>query len=106
MSLTIVTYLFMLFSCPGSAPLRVFFSRCGEWELLSSCGWGLLIAVASLARAWASVLAARGLSLCGAQAWLLQGMWDLLGSRIKPASPALAGGFFTTEPPGKPKNPY
>ena len=22
---------------------------------------------------------------------------------IKPASPALAGGFFTTEPPGKPK---
>ena len=24
---------------------------------------------------------------------------------IKPASPALAGGFFTTEPPGKPKRP-
>ena len=23
---------------------------------------------------------------------------------IKPASPALAGGFFTTEPPGKPLN--
>ena len=29
-------------------------------------------------------------------------MWDLPGSRIKPVSPALAGGFFTTEPPGKP----
>ena len=27
---------------------------------------------------------------------------DLLGSGIKPASPALAGGFFTTEPQGKP----
>ena len=28
---------------------------------------------------------------------------DLPDLRIKPASPALAGGFFTTEPPGKPK---
>ena len=27
---------------------------------------------------------------------------DLLGSGIKPMSPVLAGGFFTTEPPGKP----
>jgi len=29
-------------------------------------------------------------------------MKDLPGPRIEPASPALAGGFFTTEPPGKP----
>ena len=28
---------------------------------------------------------------------------DLLDSGIKPASPALAGRFFTTEPPGKPR---
>ena len=27
---------------------------------------------------------------------------DLPDSGIKPTSPALAGGFFTTEPPGKP----
>ena len=27
---------------------------------------------------------------------------DLPGPGIEPASPALAGGFFTTEPPGKP----
>ena len=27
---------------------------------------------------------------------------DLPNSGIKPVSPALAGGFFTTEPPGKP----
>ena len=33
---------------------------------------------------------------------LLRGMWDLPGSGIKSMSPALAGGFFTTEPPGKP----
>ena len=30
-------------------------------------------------------------------------MWDLPGSGIEPMSPAAADGFFTTEPPGKPK---
>ena len=30
------------------------------------------------------------------------GTWDLPGSGIKLLSPALAGGFFTAEPPGKP----
>ena len=29
---------------------------------------------------------------------------DLLDPGIKPASPALAGGFFTIESPGKPNN--
>ena len=33
-------------------------------------------------------------------------MWDLPGPGIKPMSPALAGGFFTTEPPGKPTYHY
>ena len=33
---------------------------------------------------------------------LLQGMWDLPGSWIEHMSPELAGGFFTTEPPGRP----
>ena len=28
--------------------------------------------------------------------------WDLPDPEIEPTSPALAGGFFTTEPPGKP----
>ena len=32
-------------------------------------------------------------------------MWDLSGPGIEPMSPALAGGFFTTEPPGKPPDP-
>ena len=35
-----------------------------------------------------------GLSCCD--------MWDLPGSGIEPVSPALAGGFFTSESPGKP----
>ena len=81
----------------------------------------LLIAVASLvvgAQAlgvWASVVAARRLSNCGSQtvehrlsscgarAYLLRGMWDLLGPGLEPTSPALAGGFLTTAPPGKPQ---
>ena len=28
-------------------------------------------------------------------------MWDLPGPRLEPMSPALAGGFSTTMPPGK-----
>ena len=28
-------------------------------------------------------------------------MWDLPGAGLKPVSPALAGGFLTTAPPGK-----
>ena len=39
---------------------------------------------------------------CGEWALLLCGTWDLPRLGIKPVSPALAGGFFTTEPPGKP----
>ena len=32
---------------------------------------------------------------------MLCGMWDLPGPGLEPASPALAGGFLTTVPPGK-----
>ena len=31
-------------------------------------------------------------------------MWDLPGPGLEPVSPALAGGFLTTAPPGKPEN--
>ena len=41
------------------------------------------------------------LSSCGARAWLLRGMWDLPRPGLKSMSPALAGGFLTTAPPGK-----
>ena len=96
------------------------FSSCGERGLLFVAVRGILIVVASHcgARAlgsWASVVAVRGLSSCGswalehrlsscdARAQLLRGMWDLPGPGIKPVSPALAGGFSTTVPPGKPQ---
>ena len=35
-------------------------------------------------------------------AYLFHGMWDFPRPGIEPTSLALAGGFFTTEPPGKP----
>ena len=43
----------------------------------------------------------RRLSSCGTRALLLCGMWDLPGPGIESVSPALAGGFLTTAPPGK-----
>ena len=45
-----------------------------------------------------------GFSSCGT--WtcsLLGGVWDLRRPGIEPVSPVLAGGFVTTEPPGKPQ---
>ena len=43
----------------------------------------------------------RGFSSCGARAQLLRSMWDLPGPGLEPMSPASAGGFLTTAPPGK-----
>ena len=48
----------------------------------------------------------RRLNSCGAQAYLFHGMWDSPGLGIEPMSPALAGSFFTTEPPGKPPSVF
>ena len=56
---------------------------------------------------WVSVVVALAWALehrlsRGTLAQLLRGMEDLPRPRIEPVSPALAGGFFTTELPGKP----
>ena len=42
------------------------------------------------------------LSSCDSRAQLLRGMWDLPRPGLEPVSPALAGRFSTTAPPGKP----
>ena len=47
-------------------------------------------------------LQTRRLSSCGSQTQLLRGMWDLPRPGLEPVSPALAGRFSTTAPPGKP----
>ena len=48
-----------------------------------------------------SVVAAPGLSSCGARTSLLRVMWNLPKPGIEPMSPTLAGRFFSTAPPGK-----
>ena len=40
-------------------------------------------------------------SSSGARPQLLHGLWDFPGPGTEPVSPALAGRFFTTQPPGK-----
>ena len=47
-------------------------------------------------------LQTRRLSNCGSRAQLLRGMWDLPRPGLEPVSPALAGRFSITAPPGKP----
>ena len=49
-------------------------------------------------------LQTRRLSNCGSRAQPLRGTWDLPRPGPEPVSPALAGRFSTTAPPGKP--PY
>ena len=75
----------------------------------SSCGkqGPLFIAVRRPLTIAASLVAEhriqmRRLSNCGSRAHLLRGMWDLPGPVLEPVSPALAGRFSTTAPPGKP----
>ena len=77
----------------------------------SSCGkrGPLFIAVRRPLTVAASLVAehrlqTRRLSSCGSRAHLLRGMWDLPRPGLKPMSPALAGRFSTTAPPGKPHN--
>ena len=48
-------------------------------------------------------LQTRRLSSRGSRAQLLRGMWDLPRPGLEPVSPALAGRFSTTAPPGKPR---
>ena len=71
------------FSCCGAQALGVRASAVVAWGL-SSCG---------------SQALEHRLSSCGAQ--LLCSMWDLPGPGLKAMSPALAGRFLTSVPPGK-----
>ena len=76
------------------------FSGCGELGLLSGCGiWAHHCGCFSCCGAQAQRHV--GFSSCGTRAWLPYGMWNLPGPGIEPVSPALAGRFLTTGPPGK-----
>ena len=76
------------------------FSSCGKWGPLFIAVRGPLIIAASLVAEHR--VQTRRLSSCGSRAQLLRGMWDLPRPGLEPVSPALAGRFSTTAPPGKP----
>ena len=85
-----------------------------HWSAQASPCSGFSCCRAQALSVLASVVAARGLSSCGswalerrlsscgAGASLIRGTWDLPGPGLEPMSPAMAGGFLTTAPPGKP----
>ena len=76
------------------------FSSCGKWGPLFIAVRGPLTLAASLVPEHR--LQTRRLSSCGSRAQLLRGMWDLPRPGLEPVSPALAGRFSITAPPGKP----
>ena len=78
------------------------FSSCGKRGPLFIAVHGPLTIAASLVAE--HKLQMRRLSSCGSRAQLLRGMWDPPRPGLEPVSPALAGRFSTTVPPGKPSN--
>ena len=76
------------------------FSTCGKRGPLFIMVHGPLTIAASLVAE--NRLQTRRLSNGGSRAQLLRGMWDLPRPGLEPVSPALAGRFSTTVPPGKP----
>ena len=77
------------------------FSSCGKRGPLFIAVRGRLTIAASLVAEHR--LQTRRLSNCGSRAQLLRGVWDLPRPGLEPVSPALAGRFSTTTPPGKPQ---
>ena len=76
------------------------FCSCGKWGPLFIAVRGPLTVAASLVAE--QRLQTRRLSSCGSQAQLLRGTWDPPRPGLEPVSPASAGRFSTTAPPGKP----
>ena len=92
-------YLF-IFGCVGSSFRARAFSSCGKQGPLFIAVHGpLTIAAPPVA---GHRFQTRRLSSCGSRAQLLRGIWDLPRPGLEPVSPALAGRFSTTAPPGKP----
>ena len=75
------------------------FSSCSRWGPLFIAVRRPLIIAASLVAE--QRLQTHRLSTCGSWASLLRGMWDPPRPGLEPVSPALAGRFSTTAPPGK-----
>ena len=104
-------YLF-IFGCVGSSFRARAFSSCGKrGPLFIAVRGPLFIAVRGPFTIAAPPVAGhrlqtRRLSSCGSRAQLLRGTWDLPRPGLEPVSPALAGRFSTTAPPGKPHSVF
>ena len=98
-----ISYFYFIFGCVGSSVRARAFSSCGKrGPLFIAVRGPLFIAVRGPFSIAAPPVAGRRLSNCGSRAQLLRGMWDLPRPGLEPVSPALAGRFSTTAPPGKP----
>ena len=106
----IIYYLFLALlglCCCSGFPLVV---ASGDQSLLQCAGfslwWFLCYAEEALGllgfHSCGSQALEHRLNICGAQTQLLCSTWHLPRLGIEPVSPALAGGFFTTESLGKP----
>ena len=86
-----------------------------HWVFVAACGLSLAAVRGSYSSLWCVGFSlwwplsfwrtgsrCAGFSSWGSRAQLPHGMWDLPGSGLKPVSPALAGRFPATAPPGKP----
>ena len=93
-------YLFYLWLCWVFVSLRGLSLVAASGGHSSSWCAGLTIAASLIAE---HRLQTRRLSNCGSWAQLLRGMWDLPRPGLEPVSPAVAGRFSTTAPPGKPR---
>ena len=98
--LFIYLFIYFIFGCVGSSVRARAFRSCGErGPLFIAVRGPLTIAAPPVA---GHRLQTRRLSSCDSRAQLLRGTWDLPRPGLEPVSPALAGRFSTTEPPGKP----
>ena len=96
---TLFIYLF-IFGCVGSSVRARAFSGYSKWGPLFIAVRGpFTIAAPPVA---GHRLQTCRLSSCGSRAQPLRGMWDPPRPGLEPVSPALAGRFSTTAPPGKP----
>ena len=93
-------YLFIYLAVLGLHFCARAFSSCSEQGPLFIAVHRPLTVAASLVGEHR--LQMRRLSSCGSRAQLLRGMWDPPRPGLEPVSPALAGRFSTTAPPGKP----
>ena len=98
----IYLYIYLFLAVLGLRFCARAFSSCGERGPLFIAVRGPLTIAASLVAEHR--LQTRRLSSCGSRAQSLHGMWDLPRPGLEPVSPALAGRFSTTAPPGKPNN--